>query len=144
MVGVVLGGSLGVGRHVATVLGREGATVLAGARRAGALSAISDEIGREGGTCIPVAMDVTDPDAVAAAFRQIESDLAAPLSILVNNAGVAHTRAALDLSASEWSQVLQPNLTGAFLVAQQAACMMRGERSEEHTSELQSLMRTSY
>src|SRR3546814_7215414 len=101
---------------------------------------------------------VTDPDAVAAAFRQIESDLAAPLSILVNNAGVAHTRAALDLSASEWSQVLQPNLTGAFLVAQQAACMMRGEggtivnvasilgervRSEEHTSELQSLMRIS-
>src|SRR3546814_16784214 len=90
------------------LLAREGATVVAAARRVGALSALSDEIGREGGTCIPVAMDVTDPDAVAAAFRQIESDLAAPLSILVNNAGVAHTRAALDLSASEWSPVLQP------------------------------------
>src|SRR3546814_6511202 len=101
---LVTGASSGLGRHFARLLAREGATVVAAARRVGALSALSDEIGREGGTCIPVAMDVTDPDAVAAAFRQIESDLAAPLSILVNNAGVAHTRAALDLSASEWSQ----------------------------------------
>ncbi|PNQ02102.1 SDR family NAD(P)-dependent oxidoreductase [Sphingobium sp. SA916] len=124
---LVTGASSGLGRHFARLLAREGATVVIAARRVDALSALSGEIGRQGGACIPVAMDVTDPDAVAAAFRQIERDLAAPLSILVNNAGVAHMRAALDLSATEWSQVLQPNLTGAFLVAQQAARMMRGE-----------------
>ncbi len=124
---LVTGASSGLGRHFARLLAREGARVVVAARRVDALSALSDEIGRQGGTCIPVAMDVTDPDSVAAAFQQIERDLAAPLSILVNNAGVAHTRAALDLSATEWAQVLQPNLTGAFLVAQQAARMMRGE-----------------
>ncbi len=124
---LVTGASSGLGRHFARLLAREGATVVIAARRVDAVAALSDEIGRQGGTCIPVAMDVSDPDAVAAAFRQIERDLAAPLSILVNNAGVAHMRAALDLSATEWSQVLQPNLTGAFLVAQQAARMMRGE-----------------
>jgi len=124
---LVTGASSGLGRHFARLLAQEGARVVVAARRVDALSALSDEIGRQGGTCIPVAMDVTDPDSVAAAFQQIERDLAAPLSILVNNAGVAHTRAALDLSATEWAQVLQPNLTGAFLVAQQAARMMRGE-----------------
>ncbi len=124
---LVTGASSGLGRHFARLLAQEGARVVVAARRVDALTALSDEIGRQGGTCIPVAMDVTDPDSVAAGFQQIERDLAAPLSILVNNAGVAHTRAALDLSATEWAQVLQPNLTGAFLVAQQAARMMRGE-----------------
>jgi len=122
---LVTGASSGLGRHFARLLAREGARVVVAARRLDALSALADEIGGQGGTCIPVAMDVTDPEAVATAFRQIERELAGPLSILVNNAGVAQTRAALDLDASEWMQVLQPNLTGAFLVAQQAARMMR-------------------
>lgn len=122
---LVTGASSGLGRHFARLLAREGARVVVAARRLDALSALADEIGGQGGTCIPVAMDVTDPEAVATAFRQIERELAGPLSILVNNAGVAKTRAALDLEASEWTQVIQPNLTGAFLVAQQAARMMR-------------------
>ena len=124
---LVTGASSGLGRHFARLLAREGAKVVVAARRADALAELSHEIGQQGGTCIPVAMDVTDPAAVAAAFQQIEHALGAPLSILVNNAGVAHTRAALDLGAAEWAQVLQPNLTGAFLVAQQAARMMQGE-----------------
>ena len=122
---LVTGASSGLGRHFARLLAREGARVVVAARRLDALSALADEIGGQGGTCIPVAMDVTVPEAVATAFRQIERELAGPLSILVNNAGVAQTRAALDLDASEWAQVIQPNLTGAFLVAQQAARMMR-------------------
>jgi NAD(P)-dependent dehydrogenase (short-subunit alcohol dehydrogenase family) len=124
---LVTGASSGLGRHFARLLAREGARVVIAARRVDALLALSDEIERQGGACIPVAMDVTDPAAVAAAFQQIEQDLTAPLSIVVNNAGVAHMRAALDLSATEWAQVLQPNLTGAFLVAQQAARLMRDE-----------------
>ena len=122
---LVTGASSGLGRHFARLLAREGATVLAAARRIDALRALSNEIEQEGGDCIPVAMDVADPEAVMAAFGQIERDIPSALSIVVNNAGVAHTRAALDLDATEWAQVLQPNLTGAFLVAQQAARAMR-------------------
>lgn len=123
---LVTGASSGLGRHFAHLLAREGATVLAAARRVDALSELSEEIKQRGGACIPLAMDVTDPASVATAFAQIDRDHGTPLSILVNNAGVAHTRAAIDLSALEWAQVLQPNLTGAFLVAQQAGQMMRG------------------
>lgn len=124
-VALVTGASSGLGRHFATLLAREGATVIATARRDDALRALCEEIGRSNGECIPITMDVTDPESVLATFDRIGREVAAPLSILVNNAGVAHTRAALDLTASEWRQVLDPNLTGAFLVAQQAARAMR-------------------
>src|SRR3546814_11797033 len=97
---LVTGASSGLGRHFARLLAREAATVVAAARRVGALSALSDEIRREGGTCIPVAMNVTHPAAVAAHFPQIETDLAAPSSILVNPPGVAHTPPAPHLPPS--------------------------------------------
>lgn len=124
-VALVTGASSGLGRHFATVLAAAGATVIATARREEALRALAREIEHEGGACIPVAMDVTDPAAVAAAFEQISSKLATPLSILVNNAGVTHTGAALDAALPDWQQVLDANLTGAFLVAQSAGRVMR-------------------
>lgn len=73
---LVTGASSGLGRHFARLLAREGARVVVAARRLDALAALADEIGGQGGTCIPVAMDVTDPEAVATAFRQIERELA--------------------------------------------------------------------
>lgn len=124
-VALVTGASSGLGRHFATVLAAEGATVIATARREDALRVLAQEIEQDGGQCIPVAMDVTDPDSVAASFEQISLKVATPLSILVNNAGVTHTCAALDVAASDWQQVLDANLTGAFLVAQAAARLMR-------------------
>jgi NAD(P)-dependent dehydrogenase (short-subunit alcohol dehydrogenase family) len=124
-VALVTGASSGLGRHFATVLADHGATVFAAARRESALEALAGEIGRTGGRCVPLAMDVTDPVSVADAFERIGREAPAPLSILVNNAGVAQTRAAIDVTAEEWQQVLAPNLTGAFLVAQQAARAMR-------------------
>ena len=124
-VALVTGASSGLGRHFAQVLAAEGAAVIATARRADLLEAVADQIRQAGGTCIPLAMDVTDLASVTEAFARIGQDIAAPLTILVNNAGVAQTRAALDVTESEWRQVLDPNLTGAFLVAQQAARAMR-------------------
>lgn len=124
-VALVTGASSGLGRHFATVLAAEGATVIAAARREDALRVLAQEIEQDGGQCIPVAMDVTDPNSVAASFEQISLNVATPLSILVNNAGVTHTCAALDVAASDWQQVLDANLTGAFLVAQAAARLMR-------------------
>ena len=124
-IALVTGASSGLGRHFAMLLAARGATVFAAARRMGALDALAGEIGRSGGRCLPVSMDVTDPASIADAFGQIERETPAPLSILVNNAGVAHTRAAIEVTAEEWHGVLSPNLTGAFLVARQAAPAMR-------------------
>ncbi|RZF64696.1 SDR family oxidoreductase [Sphingomonas populi] len=122
---LVTGASSGLGRHFAMVLAARGATVFAAARRMAALEALAEDVGRAGGQCLPIVMDVTDPASVSAAFDRIAQDSPAPLSIVVNNAGVAQTRRAVDMSHDEWHAVLGPNLTGAFLVAQQGARAMR-------------------
>lgn len=125
-IALVTGASSGLGRHFAQRLAAQGATVLAAARRSTPLEALSEEIAREGGACHPVTMDVTDPASVAEAFARIARDGHGPLAILVNNAGVATTRAAIEMSAEEWQGVLAANLTGAFLVARHAAQAMEG------------------
>jgi len=124
-VALVTGASSGLGRHFATLLAARGATVVAAARRESALAALAEEIVEAGEHCVPIGMDVTDPASVAAAFERIGQAVPAPLSIVVNNAGVAHTRRAIDMSPEDWQGVLAPNLTGAFLVAQHGARAMR-------------------
>jgi NAD(P)-dependent dehydrogenase (short-subunit alcohol dehydrogenase family) len=50
----------------------------------------------------------------------VETELGA-ISILLNNAGVAYTQAVLETSLEDWRRVLETNLTGAWLVAQEVA-----------------------
>lgn len=123
-VALVTGASSGLGRHFARILAARGATVVATARRRQALEALTDEIAGSGGRCHPVVMDVTDAQSVAAGIAQA-LDLAGALDIVVNNAGVAQTHPAIDLSPADWRDTLEPNLTGAFLVAQAGARAMR-------------------
>ncbi len=123
-VALVTGASSGLGRHFAQVLAAWGATVIAAARREAALEALAAEIVGAGGRCHPVVIDVTDADSVAAGIAR-GTDLAGPIGIVVNNAGVAQTQAAIDLSPADWRGAIEPNLTGAFLVAQAAARTMR-------------------
>jgi NAD(P)-dependent dehydrogenase (short-subunit alcohol dehydrogenase family) len=66
------------------------------------------------------ALDVTDPASLAACLDAAEARFG-PCDLLVNNAGIAVTRPALDLSAGEWDRVLDVDLRGAFLVAQAVA-----------------------
>ncbi len=121
---LVTGASSGLGRHFAHVLASRGATVVAAARRASALEALADEIAATGGRCHPLEMDVTDAASVQEGISRIGEVAATPASIVVNNAGVAQTRAAIDISPAEWLGTISPNLTGAFLVAQAAARAM--------------------
>jgi NAD(P)-dependent dehydrogenase (short-subunit alcohol dehydrogenase family) len=121
---LVTGGSSGLGRHFATLLASKGATVFAAGRRESALADLCADVANAGGRCHPVVMDVTDAASVERGFAQIAATTETPLSIVVNNAGVAQTRAAIDVTPEDWQSVLAPNLTGAFLVARAAALAM--------------------
>lgn len=121
---LVTGASSGLGRHFATILAAEGATVVLAARRKEKLDNAVASILEQGGNASAIALDVTSADSVQQAFSTINDTLGG-VDILVNNAGVAGDPARfVDLSEADWSWVLDTNLTGAWRVAQAAAQQM--------------------
>src|SRR3954468_5771276 len=119
-IALVTGASSGIGEHFAEVLAAAGAKVAAAARRADRLAELADRIAADGGTCLPVACDVTDRQSVVAAIATAEDRLG-PLSILVNNAGVVVSKSFFDHTEEDWDYVVDTNLKGAWLAAREFA-----------------------
>ncbi len=114
---LVTGASSGLGEHFARELAGAGAIVMAAARRSDRLQKLVAGIAAQGGRAHAIALDVTDPASVDAAVAQVVALGAAP-DVLVNNAGVAQTKAALELTEADWQAVMGTNLDGAWRVAQ--------------------------
>ena len=117
---IVTGASSGLGRHFALTLARAGAKVALAARRLEQLGAVAREIEAFDGRALQVALDVTDSDSVSACVTAAETELGA-ISILVNNAGLAIDKPALDHEEADWDRVVDTNLKGAWLMAQEVA-----------------------
>ena len=118
---LVTGASSGLGRHFAGVLSAAGATVTVGARRENALADTVAQL--DAGRAQAVRLDVTDLASVAQAFAAAETRFG-PVTVVINNAGITSTGAALEMTEADWSSVLDTNLRGTWLVAQQAALGM--------------------
>ncbi len=123
-VALVTGASSGLGRHFAKVLAASGAKVALVARRAEQLEALAEEIRGTGGEAAAVPGDITSGASVKDAF-QAAADTLGPISVVVNNAGIARQAAALDVDEDAWDAVVDTNLRGAWLVAQEAARRMK-------------------
>src|SRR6266702_170576 len=147
-VALVTGASSGLGARFAEVLAENGASVVLVARRAERLAALQAQIEKSGGKALAVEADVRDRRAMANAFDAAEKNFGT-VTILVNNAGVAHAGRAVELAEEEWRRILTTDLDAVFFCAQEAARRMLtaksggsivniASRSEEHTSELQS------
>jgi NAD(P)-dependent dehydrogenase (short-subunit alcohol dehydrogenase family) len=119
-VALVTGASSGLGKHFATLLAGHGAKVALAARRTERLRTLANEIEAAGGRALPVQLDVTDADTVRAAVDAVEQELGA-ITILVNNSGVADAIPVLELQEADWDRVVDTNLKGAWLVAQEVA-----------------------
>ncbi|WP_439580165.1 SDR family NAD(P)-dependent oxidoreductase [Elioraea sp.] len=118
-IALVTGASGVLGAHFARVLHGAGAHVVLAARRPDACAALANELGVGA-----VALDVTDAGAIASAFDAAQAACGAPCDVIVNNAGIAVTKPALEQSVEDWDGVLAVNLRGCFLVAQEAARRM--------------------
>ncbi|MBB2925676.1 NAD(P)-dependent dehydrogenase (short-subunit alcohol dehydrogenase family) [Paraburkholderia silvatlantica] len=110
---VVTGGGSGIGAATAAALLHAGARVTLMGRDAARLDAQRAALG--GGEQVAcVCVDITDEDAVNAAFARAEQTLGA-VDILVNNAGQAQAAPFTQTDLALWKRMLDVNLTGAFL-----------------------------
>jgi NAD(P)-dependent dehydrogenase (short-subunit alcohol dehydrogenase family) len=114
---LVTGASSGIGAHVAGTLARAGARVVAAARHENRLAETVRQIREAGGTALAIPMDVTDLASIQRGFEHAKSEFGL-IDVLVNDAGITLTKAALDIELSEWDQVFATNLRGVFFVAQ--------------------------
>ena len=119
-VAIVTGASSGLGRHFALMLARAGAKVAVAARRLDRLHELVGEIEAFDGRAIALGLDVTDSQSVRDAVAAAETELGA-IAVLVNNAGTTVAKPPLELDESEWDRVIDTNLKGAWLVAQEVA-----------------------
>ena len=124
-IALVTGAGSGIGRAVTLgCLDRGYAVALAG-RQQEKLDAVVRESGADPSRALAVATDVGDPAAVRQLFARIRSTFGR-LDVLFNNAGVGAPGVPFDaLTYEQWKAVVDANLTGAFLCAQQAFALMK-------------------
>lgn len=125
---LITGASQGLGRRFAKVLAARGAAVVLAARQTAKLESLAREIEAAGGRAAAVAMDVTDTAAIVSVFDAAERALG-PVTVLVNNAGIAVEKLAVAQSEADWDKVLDANLKGAWFAATEAARRMIARES---------------
>jgi NAD(P)-dependent dehydrogenase (short-subunit alcohol dehydrogenase family) len=127
-VAMITGGGSGIGRHAALALAREGYAVVLAGRRREPLEATAAEAKRMGTRVLVVPTDVGRPVSVKALFAKTKKTFGR-LDVLFNNAGIFGAAALLeDLTPEQWKQVVDANLTGAFLCTQEAFRLMKSQR----------------
>jgi NADP-dependent 3-hydroxy acid dehydrogenase YdfG len=106
---LITGASRGIGRAIARRLASTHNLVVT-ARSADALTELAGEVAGVGGRCRTIAVDLTDPAAVARALDDVACD------VLVNNAGVATMKPFLQLTPEEWHAMVDVNFNALYHV----------------------------
>ncbi len=116
---IVTGASAGIGRGIASVLGKSGHAIGALARTESQLESLHEEIRAAGGTCEFAVCDLRDHDATQAAIQTL-IDALGGLDGLVNNAGLVIRKDAMTISLDEWHAMIETNINGPFYATRAA------------------------
>jgi NAD(P)-dependent dehydrogenase (short-subunit alcohol dehydrogenase family) len=123
---LITGGTSGLGKAIALGCAASGAKVVAGSTSAAQVDAVRAELGAGHET---VKLDVSDEASVAAAM-----DFAVKrygrLDAVINAAGVIQRKPSLDVTVAEFERIVRINLTGSFIVARNAARVMKEQPAD--------------
>ncbi len=127
-VAIVTGAGSGIGKQASLALAAEGYCVALAGRQRKPMEVTAKEVKRLGGRALVVPTDVSKPASVKALFARTKKTFGR-LDLLFNNAGIFGSPKLLeDQTPDEWKQVVDINLTGAFLCTQEAFRMMKSQK----------------
>jgi NAD(P)-dependent dehydrogenase (short-subunit alcohol dehydrogenase family) len=124
-VAVITGASRGLGRAMAVALGGAGAKLALVSRDRAKLEETAAEAAKRGAEAAIFQVDVTDESQVRGLERDVLASFGAA-DILINNAGIAIRKTAVDYTLEEWHSVMDTNLTSVFLMCRSFVPHMRG------------------
>lgn len=127
-VALITGSSQGLGLVLARGLGQAGVTIVLNGRNREKLDQAVRTLASEGLSVHGYAFDVTDSTQIQDAIPRIEKEVG-PLEILVNNAGVQRRGPLESIDEATWREVIETNLTSAFLVSNQVVQGMIARKS---------------
>ena len=123
-VAVITVASRGIGESIARGFAEHGATVVISSRKQESLDAVAESINADGGTCVPIACHIGDPEAIAKLFERVKADHGR-VDILVNNAVTnPYFGPTIDMDMGAYDKTFDVNVKGYFLMCQHAGRMM--------------------
>jgi NAD(P)-dependent dehydrogenase (short-subunit alcohol dehydrogenase family) len=125
-VALVTGASRGLGKAVAIALARADARLILASRDRPSLEKTVEAIKSEGGQATFFQTDVTEETQIEELAKAVSRDFGR-IQILVNNAGMNIRKPATEFTLREWRQVLDTNLTSAFLMCRVFVPLMTGQ-----------------
>ena len=123
-VAIVTGAGQGIGKGIAIKLAQEGAAVAVSDINMENAKNVVDEIKKQGGTAIPVKVNIASKEEVDKLFEKVIGEFQ-KVDIIVNNAGVNRDAMLHKMTREQWDTVISVNLTGTYLCTQKAAQHMR-------------------
>lgn len=122
-IAIVTGASRGIGEGVARSLANAGAETILLATDESALKKVQQDIANDGGKAHVFVVDLKNVSAIRTTFAKIYAQFG-KLDILVNNAGLGFNHAALEVTETDWDEMMSVNQKGLFFCCQEAGKIM--------------------
>ena len=121
-IALVTGGGQGIGLACARALAEDGARIVLADIKAESVKEAAESLGDD---AVGIAVDMADPAQVDAMFDRIEAEVG-PVSVLVNNAGIAIAANIETTTLEDWRRTMSINLDGVFFGCKAAVAAMKG------------------
>jgi len=126
-VGIVTGGTRGIGKAIAEGLAREGVNVVVAGRNLAAAESVASSLSDKGVRASGVKLDVANAGEVEKVFDEVRKEFGR-IDILINNAGITKDGLLMRMKEEAWDAVMNTNLKGVFLCSREVIKDMAKQR----------------